>query len=228
MAYVRNEREEMTSRFIRTGQDSNFKVNWATRLMDTQPVLKNGMPTFYIISKEGRLEMNTMDMNALEKKAKLMCDPTGRGKFQSDKVLIYLQNEPEALVLKGYVQRDANGATTDVTLEWVDNLSRFAKTRKTEGADKQMLFALPRQGGKIFKASSVEEIEEIVKSYGRTFQGDVIEVWVQLQREVFMASVTKNVENHYRRVDNKPTAGTSNYTPSSPGERTASNGWVKI
>lgn len=228
MPYVRDKREEQNGHFIKTGQDSNFDVKWATRLMDTQPVLNNGVPTFYIISKAGRVEMNTMDMNALEKKAKLMCDPSGRGSYKSDTVRIYLKNEPAALALRGYIQRDANGNAVDVNIEWVANLSTFAKTMKTDGPDKQMLFAIPIKEAKIFKAGSVEEVEEIVKSFGRTFKGDVIEAWIQLTPEVYMASVTKGVKTHYRMVNGKPTAQTTNYTPSNPGDRTASNGWVKI
>lgn len=228
MPYVRKEQEDQTKRFIKTGEDTNFDVQWRTRLVDTQPVLKNGIPTFYILSKAGRLEMTTMDMNALEKKAKMMCDPTGRGSYKSDKVLIYLKNEPEALVLKGYVQRDDNGGVTDVTMEWVENLGRFAKTMKTDGADKQMQFAVPIQGGKIFKAGSVDEIEDIVRNYARSFSGDTIEAWIILQREVLMASVTKGIKSRYIVTDNKPTAQSTNYTPSSPGDRHPGNGWIKV
>ena len=76
---------------IVTGQYEEYTVKWTGRLMDCNPVLKNGMPIFVIIANNGRIEMNTIDLAAVELQAKKFTCPKGRGTVTTDKGFIYIK-----------------------------------------------------------------------------------------------------------------------------------------
>lgn len=75
---------------IVTGQWEEYEVKWCGRLIDTNPVLKNGMPIFVIITNSGRMELNTIDLAAVETAAKKFTYPRGRGSVTTDKGYIYV------------------------------------------------------------------------------------------------------------------------------------------
>lgn len=75
---------------IVTDQYEDYTVKWCGRLIDTNPVLKNGMPTFVIITNSGRMEMNTIDLLEVERQAKKFTYPRGRGSVTTDKGYIYV------------------------------------------------------------------------------------------------------------------------------------------
>ena len=88
---------------IITDQWDDYKIKWVKRLLDTKPKLDNyGYPTFIILSNSGRVEMKTLSINDLEKNAKRLSYPRGRGSFTSDTVRIYIKEEKQE-VLIGYV-----------------------------------------------------------------------------------------------------------------------------
>ena len=72
-------------------QYEEYDVKWTGRLLDCKPDLKNGMPVFVIIANNGRMEMNTIDLAAVELQAKKFTCPKGRGAVTTDKGFIYIK-----------------------------------------------------------------------------------------------------------------------------------------
>ena len=70
---------KVKTHLIVTDQYEEYEVKWHSRLIDTNPILKNGMPIFVLISACGRMELNTIDLPYLEKQAKHFTYPKGRG-----------------------------------------------------------------------------------------------------------------------------------------------------
>ena len=62
------------------------------KLFDAKPALnENGMPTFIIVGSQSRIELNTIDINYLERCAKKLTSPKGRGAISIDKAYIYIK-----------------------------------------------------------------------------------------------------------------------------------------
>ena len=71
---------------------NEYHMNWCGKLFDAKPALnENGMPTFIIISSRSRVELNTIDINYLERCAKKLTSPKGRGAVSTDKAYIYIK-----------------------------------------------------------------------------------------------------------------------------------------
>lgn len=68
-----------------------FNMNWCGKIFDAQPELKNGKPIFVIIGSRGRVELNTIDINQLEKCAKGLTTPKGRSAATLDSSHIYIK-----------------------------------------------------------------------------------------------------------------------------------------
>ena len=69
-----------------------YNMNWCGKLFDTKPALnENGMPTFVIIGSQSRMELNTIDINYLERCAKKLTSPKGRSAVSTDKAYIYIK-----------------------------------------------------------------------------------------------------------------------------------------
>lgn len=82
---------KVKTHLIVTDQYEEYEVKWHSRLIDTNPILKNGMPIFVLISACGRMELNTIDLPYLEKQAKHFTYPKGRGSLTVDKCSIYIK-----------------------------------------------------------------------------------------------------------------------------------------
>ena len=77
---------------IVTDQYDEYEVKWHKRLLDSNPKLTNGMPTFILIRHSGgRMELNTINLLYLEKMAKKFTFPKGRGSVTTDKTDIYIK-----------------------------------------------------------------------------------------------------------------------------------------
>ena len=77
---------------IITDIHEEYHMNWCGKLFDTKPVLdKKGLPMFIIIGGESRIEVSTIDINYLEKCAKLLTHPKGRSAISVDKAYIYIK-----------------------------------------------------------------------------------------------------------------------------------------
>ena len=71
---------------------NEYHMNWCGKLFDAKPALnENGMPTFVIIGSQSRMEINTIDINYLERCAKKLTSPKGRGAISVDKAYIYIK-----------------------------------------------------------------------------------------------------------------------------------------
>lgn len=78
-------------------------MNWCGRIIDSKPVLKDGKPIFVIIGSQRRLELNTIDLNYVEKCAKRMTSPKGRQAVTTDSARIYIKEESGNEMLMGIV-----------------------------------------------------------------------------------------------------------------------------
>ena len=69
-----------------------YDMNWCGKLFDAKPALnENGMPTFVIIGSQSRMELNTIDINYLERCAKKLTSPKGRSAISTDKAYVYIK-----------------------------------------------------------------------------------------------------------------------------------------
>lgn len=82
---------KIKTHLITTDVHSEFHIDWCGKIVDSNPVFKNGLPVFIIISNSGRMEVPTLDMNYLEKCAKRFTSPKGRGAISSDEAKIYIK-----------------------------------------------------------------------------------------------------------------------------------------
>ena len=78
---------------IVTDIHEEYHMNWCGKLINAKPKLKNGKPIFIIISKSGRIELNTFDIKQIEKTAKLLTNPKGRQSVTTDTARIFLKEE---------------------------------------------------------------------------------------------------------------------------------------
>lgn len=84
---------------IVTDQYEDYNIKWHKRLLDCNPIFKNGLPVFIIISSTGRREVNTLNMKEVEKIAIKSTYPRGRGSITTDKARIYLKEEKGEILL---------------------------------------------------------------------------------------------------------------------------------
>lgn len=77
---------------IITDIHDEYYMNWCGKLIDTKPVFdENGKPKFVLISSQSRVEVNTIDINYLERLAKQLTCPKGRSAVSTDKTYIYIK-----------------------------------------------------------------------------------------------------------------------------------------
>ena len=93
----------LKTHLICTKVSDEYFVKWCGKMKDARPLLKNGLPVFIIVANGGRMELNTIDIKAIEKCAKSLCRPRGRAAVTTDCARIYLLEEDENEVLMGKV-----------------------------------------------------------------------------------------------------------------------------
>lgn len=76
---------------IITDIHDEYHIKWCGSIKDTTPLIENGKPVFVIRSKEGSVEMNTVDMKYLEDVAKKMTAPKGRTALTTDTARINIK-----------------------------------------------------------------------------------------------------------------------------------------
>lgn len=83
---------KVKTHLIITDIHEEYDMNWCGKLFDAKPSLnENGMPIFVIISSQSRIELSTIDINYLEKCAKKLTFPKGRGAISVDRAYIYIK-----------------------------------------------------------------------------------------------------------------------------------------
>ena len=97
------EEVELKTHLIVTDVHEEYFVKWCGKLIDVKPLLKNGLPIFVLIGNQGRLELNTIDIQYIEKCAKKFCRAHGREAITSDVVDIYILDEDENQHLMAHV-----------------------------------------------------------------------------------------------------------------------------
>ena len=91
---------------IVTDIHEEYSVNWFGSIMNTKPLIENGLPVFIIISSTNRLELNTADIKQIEDCAKRITNPKGRQSITTDKARIYIKEEDENEVYIGVVEHN--------------------------------------------------------------------------------------------------------------------------
>ena len=97
---------KLKTHLIVTDVHEEYHIKWTGHLKDTRPYLKNGLPVFIIVGADGRMELNTIDMQLIEHCAKNLTHPRGRGAFSTDSAYIYILEEDEKETLMGTVIHD--------------------------------------------------------------------------------------------------------------------------
>lgn len=93
----------LKTHLIISDMHEEYFVKWIGKLMDTKPLIKNGFPVFVIVGSNGRIELNTLDIELIEKTAKRLTHPRGREAFTTDCARIYIVEEDETEKLMGKV-----------------------------------------------------------------------------------------------------------------------------
>ena len=93
----------LKTHLITTDVHEEYFVKWCGKLANVKPMLKNDMPIFIIVAGGGRMELNTIDIKAIEKCAKSLCRPRGTESITTDCARIYILEEDESETLIGKV-----------------------------------------------------------------------------------------------------------------------------
>ena len=93
----------LKTHLICTGVHEEYFVKWCGKIKDVKPCLKNGLPIFIIVSSEGRMELNTIDIRFIEDCAKNFTHPRGRESITSDIARIYILEEDDRETLMSKV-----------------------------------------------------------------------------------------------------------------------------
>lgn len=78
---------------IITDVRDEYSVKWFGSIINCDPVLKNGVPIFVLVSSEARIELNTIDITAIEECGKRLTRPKGRSAITSDKTRIFIKEK---------------------------------------------------------------------------------------------------------------------------------------
>lgn len=73
--------------------EERFDINWCGKIINTDPLIKNGKPVFVIIGSESRMELNTTDISHLEDCAKRLTAPKGKTAITADTAYIYIKEK---------------------------------------------------------------------------------------------------------------------------------------
>ena len=82
-----------------------YNIKWKDSILNCDPLLENGKPTFIIISSTSRIELNTIDIKTIEEYAKRIATPKGRKAITSDTSYIYIKSKDNTEKLIGKVKR---------------------------------------------------------------------------------------------------------------------------
>lgn len=88
---------------IITSIHEEYSIKWCGRIIDTNPVLKNGKPIFVVIGRDSRVELNTIDMKQIENCAKRLTRPKGHAAVTTDQAFIYIKEVDEKETCIGIV-----------------------------------------------------------------------------------------------------------------------------
>lgn len=100
------EERRIKTHLIITDIHEKYHIEWCGKIADIKPKFINGKPLFIIISSESRVELNTTDMVELERRAKFITEPRGRGAVSTDTARIYIREENGHDKLLGRVIHD--------------------------------------------------------------------------------------------------------------------------
>ena len=81
----------LKTHLIITDIHNEYHMDWCGKIADAKPKLENGLPIFIIIGSRGRIELNTIDMNRIERAAKSLTYPKGRSAVSTDTSRIYIK-----------------------------------------------------------------------------------------------------------------------------------------
>jgi hypothetical protein len=81
---------------IITDTHDEYHMSWQGKIINTKPKFKDDKLMFAIVGGKGRMEINTLDMQEVERCAKLMTLPRGR-----DAARVYLIEEDDKETLMG-------------------------------------------------------------------------------------------------------------------------------
>lgn len=82
--------------------ENEYYIKWVRKIIDTKPMFKNNRPIFIVVGGNGgRMELNTTDMQYVEKCARKVTLPKGRTAVTSDIARIFIREEDNKEVLLG-------------------------------------------------------------------------------------------------------------------------------
>lgn len=88
---------------IITSIHEEYSIKWCGKIIDTNPILKDGKPIFIVIGHDSRVELNTVDMKQIENCAKRLIRPKGRAAVTTDQAFIYIKEVDEKETCIGIV-----------------------------------------------------------------------------------------------------------------------------
>lgn len=102
------EEVRIKTHLIITDIHNEYHIDWCGKIANTNPKFKNGKPVFIIVGSKGngRMEVNTTSMKEVEKCAKLMTNPRGRGSVTTDICRIFIKEENGKETLMGILTQN--------------------------------------------------------------------------------------------------------------------------
>ena len=86
---------------IITDIHDEYEMNWCGKIIGANPLLKDGLPVFAVIGSKGRTELNTIDMNRIERAAKSLTRASGKSSVSIDTARVYLKEVDGTETLMG-------------------------------------------------------------------------------------------------------------------------------
>lgn len=85
------EETKIFSHLIVSDIHDEYNIKWIGKILEAKPQLKNNKPIFVIVGGGGRMELNTTDMDRIERCAKRLTCPKGRSAVTSDTARIFIK-----------------------------------------------------------------------------------------------------------------------------------------
>ena len=83
----------LKTHLIVSGVHDEYSIDWCGHIINTKPLLKNGLPIFVIVGSKSRMELNTINIKLIEESAKQLTHPKGREAVTIDVARIYIKEE---------------------------------------------------------------------------------------------------------------------------------------
>ena len=81
-----------------------YNMRWCGKIAEADPWFENDMPIFVVVGRNGRVELNTVDIKRVEECAKRMTQPRGREAITKDTACVYIKEKDKSERVLGVLE----------------------------------------------------------------------------------------------------------------------------